>query len=105
MRGLIAGVLFSVSAVCGISGLCADTASPKEMVKTTLDSLPKEDAKTRYTTLTDADFKRVAERLGVEVAAIKAVVVIEAGEKMEGFWAPGVPVVNFDRSMYNRYGT
>ena len=73
------------------------------MVRTELDSLPAADAKSRYSTLTDADFKRVAGRLGVEVAAIKAVVVIEAGEKMEGFWAPGVPVVNFDRTMYNRY--
>lgn len=75
----------------------------EEMVRTVLDSLPKDDRNSRYTTLTDADFKRVASRLGVEVAAIKAVVVIEAGPKMEGFWAPGVPVVNFDRSMYNRY--
>ncbi|MDE5808283.1 MAG: N-acetylmuramidase family protein [Muribaculaceae bacterium] len=78
-------------------------SAPSEMVRTTLDSLPKSDSKTRYTSLTDADFRRVAQRLGVEVAAIKAVVVIEAGEKMEGFWAPGVPVVNFDRTMYNRY--
>ncbi|MBD5184359.1 MAG: N-acetylmuramidase family protein [Bacteroidales bacterium] len=74
-----------------------------EMVHTVLESLPSEDARSRYATLTDADFNLVAKRLGVEVAAIKAVVVIEAGEKMEGFWAPGVPVVNFDRTMYNRY--
>ncbi|MDE5870028.1 MAG: N-acetylmuramidase family protein [Muribaculaceae bacterium] len=105
MRRLIAGTLLSLSLVAGYGTAAAQKGASKEMVKTTLDSLPKEDAKTRYTTLTDADFKRVADRLGVEVAAIKAVVVIEAGEKMEGFWAPGVPVVNFDRSMYNRYGT
>ncbi len=45
----------------------------------------------------------VAEELGVEVAAIKAVVSIEAGAAMKGFWAPGVPVINFDRTMYNRF--
>lgn len=78
-------------------------AGHTEMVRTVLDSVPASDAKNRYSTLTDGDFQRVAKRLGVEVAAIKAVVVIEAGEKMEGFWAPGVPVVNFDRTMYNRY--
>lgn len=66
--------------------------------------MPAEDAKSRYTTLSDADFKKVANELGVEVAAIKAVVLIEAGTKMEGFWAPGVPVVNFDNSMYKIYG-
>lgn len=60
------------------------------------------DSASRYTSLTDADFRKVAQELDVEVAAIKAVVRIEAGVKMEGFWAPGVPVVNFDRSMYNK---
>ncbi len=54
----------------------------------------------RYTTLSDSDFQRVAEELGVEVAAIKAVVEIEAGKQMKGFYAPGVPVVNFDQKMY-----
>jgi hypothetical protein len=68
-----------------------------------LDSIPKDDAATRYSKLTDEDFKIVANELGVEIAAIKAVVSIEAGSAMQGFWAPGVPVVNFDRSMYNRY--
>ena len=74
-----------------------------ELVHTVLETLPSEDNKTRYSSLTDADFKIVAKRLGVEVAAIKAVVEIEAGPKMTGFWAPGVPVVNFDSSMWNRY--
>lgn len=60
---------------------------------------------TRYTEITEADFKKVADELGVEVAAIKAVVSIEAGNSLKGFYAPGVPVVNFDRVMYNRYVT
>lgn len=99
MRRVIAGWFFLLLIITGL------VSADAQNVKTTLDSLPKEDADTRYKTLTDADFKRVADRLGVEVAAIKAVVLIEAGEKMEGFWAPGVPVVNFDRSMYNKYGS
>ena len=57
----------------------------------------------RYTHLTEEDFNRVAEELGVEVAAIKAVVVIEAGSAMKGFWAPGIPVINFDPTMYAKY--
>lgn len=68
-----------------------------------LPEMPKGDKATRYSSLTDEDFKIVAEQLGVEVAAIKAVVAIEAGSQMKGFYAPGVPVVNFDRSMYNRF--
>ncbi|MBD5220761.1 MAG: N-acetylmuramidase family protein [Bacteroidales bacterium] len=64
--------------------------------------LPGEES-TRYTELTDADFELVAKEIGVETAAMKAVVSIEAGAAMKGFWAPGVPVINFDRTMYNKY--
>lgn len=115
MRGEVVSAFWGISLLLGSLFAFGEKSKPKvgdisettkqttEMVKTVLDSLPSADAKTRYTTLTDVDFKRVANRLGVEVAAIKAVVVIEAGEKMEGFWAPGVPVVNFDNSMYSRY--
>lgn len=67
------------------------------------DSLKKEDGKERYNGLTDEDFQTVAKELGVEVAAIKAVVLIEAGSQMKGFWGPGVPVINFDPSMYARF--
>lgn len=68
-----------------------------------LDSLPQSDAADRYSRLTDEDFRIVASELGVEIAAIKAVVLIEAGKQMKGFYAPGVPVVNFDRSMYRAH--
>lgn len=72
------------------------------MVKVREDKLPAADSKDRYESLTEEDFKLVAKELGVEVAAIKAVVEIEAGPQMKGFWAPGVPVINFDRTMFNR---
>lgn len=50
--------------------------------------------------LTEDDYKEVAEELGVEVAAIKAVVDIETGRTHIGFWAPGKPLINFDLSIY-----
>ncbi len=53
--------------------------------------------------LTEEDYREVADELGVEVAAIKAVVDIEAGRSHEGFSAPGVPLVNFDLSMFRRF--
>ena len=67
-----------------------------------VDSLGSEESE-RYLHLTENDFAIVAEELGVEVATIKAVVEIEAGKAMKGFWAPGIPVINFDRTMYNRF--
>ena len=79
----------------------ADSVSTGMQVR--VDSLPPEDEATRYSGLTYSDFKMVAEELGVEVAAMKAVVDIESGGRMKGFWAPGVPVINFDKTMYARY--
>lgn len=55
--------------------------------------------------LTEEDFKEVAKRLGVEVAAIKAVVEIEAGRTHQGFAAPGKPLINFDLAMFRRFAT
>lgn len=56
-------------------------------------------------TLTEDDFREVAQSLGVEVAAIKAVVEIEAGRTHEGFSAPGKPLINFDLTMFRRFAT
>lgn len=56
-----------------------------------------------FARLTEEDFKEVAEELGVEVAAIKAVVDIEAGRAHEGFYQPGKPIINFDLTMYNKF--
>lgn len=61
------------------------------------------DDSSRYSGLTEADFQIVADELGVEKAAIKAVVSIEAGNQMKGFWAPGIPIANFDNTMFQRY--
>lgn len=55
--------------------------------------------------LTEEDFEEVAQRLGVEVAAIKAVVEIEAGNSHNGFASPGKPLINFDLTMFRRFAT
>lgn len=51
--------------------------------------------------LTQKDYEEVAAELGVEVAAIKAVVEIEAGVSHNGFWSDGKPIINFDITIYN----
>lgn len=53
--------------------------------------------------LTEDDYKEVAEMLGVEPAAVKAVVEIEAGPSHQGFSEPGMPLINFDFSMFNQF--
>ncbi|MCH5219030.1 MAG: N-acetylmuramidase family protein [Muribaculaceae bacterium] len=52
--------------------------------------------------LTEQDFKEVAEELGVETAAIKAVVEIEAGKSHNGFWSEHKPLINFDLKMFRK---
>ncbi len=100
--------LSATVALGAVLSLCSGAArgsGPHGMVKVQVDSVgggPEAEAE-RYRRLTDEDFEHVADELGVEVAAIKAVVSIEAGAAMKGFWAPGVPVINFDRTMYRKY--
>ena len=94
------------SSVIQSDSIKVETRSDKdinELVSLVLSTMPEEDAKVKYKTLTDEDFRIVAKELGVEIAAIKAVVKIEAGPKLEGFWAPGVPVVNYAQSLFNKY--
>lgn len=52
--------------------------------------------------LTEEDYREVARDLGVDVAAIKAVVDIEAGTAHQGFWTDGKPIINFDLSMFRQ---
>lgn len=56
----------------------------------------------RHGRLTEEDFREVAAELGVEVAAIKAVVEIEAGKSHQGFWADNKPLINFDVTMFRK---
>lgn len=68
-----------------------------------IEKAEQADSDSRYSELSEADFMLVAEELKVEIAAIKAVVLIEAGSQMKGFWAPGVPVANFSPKMFATY--
>lgn len=52
--------------------------------------------------LTESDYEEVAAELGVEVAAVKAVVEIEAGKSHHGFWDEGKPLINFDLTVYKK---
>ena len=60
------------------------------------------DPSLRHGRLTEQDFIEVAAELGVEVAAIKAVVEIEAGKSHNGFWSENKPLINFDLSMFRK---
>ena len=90
-----------------IDSVSQDTleADSLRVVAFPVDSLPEAARTDRYTKLTDEEFRIVADELGVEVAAIKAVVQIEAGKAMKGFSAPGIPVINFDQKMYGIYAS
>lgn len=55
------------------------------------------------TRLTEDDFIKAANELGVEVATIKAVVQIEAGPSGKGFSEEGVPIINFDFSLFQKF--
>ena len=54
--------------------------------------------------LTEDDYREVADELGIETAAMKAVVAIEAGASHRGFYKKGMPVINFDLTMFRRFG-
>lgn len=77
--------------------------NPGTWVDTALVQADRRQHEGRYAGLTEDDYREVAEELGVETAAIKAVVDIEAGSAHQGFWAPGKPLINFDLSMYRKF--
>ena len=108
MKGVAALLMMLLVTATAVAGASCDNDSTGNVtghreMRVRVDTVPATDSLSRYTGLTDADFETVARELDVEIAAIKAVVLIEAGKQMKGFWAPGVPVVNFDRSMYNSH--
>lgn len=79
------------------------TVPPREWADTVIARPWEEYHRHRYRDLTEEDYREVAQELGVEVAALKAVVDIESGKTHQGFWAEGKPLINFDLSMYRRY--
>lgn len=88
--------------------LRADKIEPSDVLRYTIgvdgDTIPLELApEYRHGRLTEDDFVEVAAEMDVEVAAIKAVVEIEAGKTHQGFWSEGKPLINFDLSMFRRF--
>lgn len=88
-------------AVCLSLAMAVGAMTPHE-VEAEIDSAVVETPK-EILRLTEDDYQEVAEMLGVETAAIKAVVDIEAGRQHEGFFAPGKPLVNFDLTMFRQH--
>ena len=56
----------------------------------------------RYTRLTEDDYRRVADELGIEIATIKAVSDIEAGKTHQGFLSPEKPIINFSVTLFRQ---
>ena len=52
--------------------------------------------------LTSDDYKEMADSLGVETEALRAVVEIETGATHVGFHSDGQPLINFDLSLFRR---
>lgn len=101
------GVLMLVSAtVSETPPIAADNEfepHPKDSIPPNEDSPVAEPIDSlRYKTLTLKDYKKVADELDIPVAAIRAVVSIEAGPKAEGFNADSTPIISFDLAMFKQ---
>lgn len=55
------------------------------------------------TRLSEDDYQHAADRLGVEVAVIKAVIEVEAGPAAKGFSEEGMPIINFDMTLFKKF--
>lgn len=81
-----------------------DRLTPEHLRHAATDTLAASDSiAPAIQRLTDDDYREVAAELGVDVAAIKAVVDIEAGRSHQGFHAPSMPLINFDLTMFRRF--
>ncbi len=72
------------------------------VAKMPVDTAAVSSVNDKYYKLTDDDYNRVAGELGIDVATMKAVVEIEAGSSHQGFVEPGVPLINFDLTVFKR---
>lgn len=64
--------------------------------------IPRPDAFYHSGPLQEQDFVEIAQDLGVETAAIKAIVDIETGRTRRGLNSQGFPVINFDLAVFRR---
>lgn len=84
--------IYQTASVIAIA--CSGTYILANNTNSTIEAVDKD---TRYTALSEDDYKRVANELGIEIAVIKAVSDIEAGKNHQGFVSPGMPTLNFSR--------
>ena len=89
-------------ASCLLGGAAAVFSSPPLFAGEPADSAAVECDSLRYRTLTPDDYKTVAAELDIPVAAIRAVVEIEAGARGEGFNGDNTPIINFDLTMFRQ---
>lgn len=99
----------TVAVACGLASVSGDIAVPdsiagSDSIEAETDSLEIDETirEESIKRLDDSDYERAAKELGVEVASIKAVVLIEAGNNLRGFHAPRVPIINFDLTMFRK---
>jgi hypothetical protein len=97
-------ILFSFTLLFSFALLAQDEDSATVKLEEQHHDLTESDfpdsASVRYKRISELDYERVAGELGVDVAAIKALSSIEAGNC--GFIANGKPVINFDRVIFAR---
>lgn len=96
----LAATLFTINAMAQSQNV---NVLKYKLITDTLRMMPEVPENDRYTRITDEDYEQVASELGVEVAAVKAVVDIEAGRAHEGFYEPGLPIINFDMTMFRKF--
>lgn len=99
---IIACVLACISGISCHARHRLPAAETAEAIEATADSVSMV-TEPQIIRLSEKDYEEVAAELGVEVAAVKAVVEIEAGRSHQGFSAPGLPLVNFDVTMFRRF--
>ena len=92
---------FSIVALslCGLIACARPTTNVHKLPDDTLAAVSDTVAPVRMY-LVEEDFEKAAERLGVEVATIKAVVEVEAGSAHKGFWKDGKPLINFSINQF-----
>lgn len=88
----------------GVSGCAsAQTRGPQVQAASAAATATRSQSdSTRYSRLTPEDYRLVAAELDIPVAAIRAVVEIEAGPAAKGFTPDSLPIINFDLTMFRQ---
>lgn len=97
------GFLFSMTHLpLLIAAIALTHNAPTDSLATPADTIEASAIDHLSGRLTEKDYKEIADELGIETAAIKAVVEIEAGQQHRGFFAPDMPLINFDLTMFRQ---